>query len=127
MATKSKSKGDKNNYYYADTEEVIEIRYDKNGNEIERNVYRRPLSDPTISKDRILYLSSVGSKKTADGSEMTAGAQSEEIIREMNEIDKKNKKFNKKLGEVKDIAINDSKVVVSILQKWIGSTGDNGN
>lgn len=110
---------DKNNYYYADTEEVIEIHYDKNGNEIGRDIYRRPLSDKSISKDRILYLSG---KKSADGSAMGAGEQSAEIIKEMKELDKKNRIFNKKLDQAKDIAINNAKSVASVLQVWMGTS-----
>lgn len=122
MATNAVNKDD---YFYADTEEVIEIHYDKNGNEISRDVYRRPLSDKSISKDRILYLSAGGKK--ADGSDMSAGEQSAEIIKEMQEIEKKTKRFNKKLDKAKDIAASSAKAVASILIIWMGLSGENNN
>lgn len=108
-------------YYYADTEEVIEIHYDKNGNETGRDVYRRPLSDPNIRKDRILYLSAGG--KAPNGADMSAGEQSAEIIKEMQEMEKKAKRFNKKLDKAKDVAINNAKSMASVLQVWIGTYG----
>ena len=51
---------------------------------------------------------------------MGAGEQSAEIIKEMKELDKKNRIFNKKLDQAKDIAINNAKSVASVLQVWMG-------
>ncbi len=112
---------DRGKYFYADTEEVIEIRYDKNGNEVSREVYRRPLSDPSIPKDRILYLSA-GGVSVNDAVE-----QSVAIIKEMEEIDKKAKRYNKKLEKTRDIAVRDSKAMATIIQKWMGTFGENNN
>ena len=70
-----------------------------------------------MSKDRILYLSE---KEAAEGSAMGDGEQSAEIIKEMKELDKKNRIFNKKLDQAKDIAINNAKSVASVLQVWMG-------
>ena len=38
----------------------------------------------------------------------------------MKELDKKNRIFNKKLDQAKDIAINNAKSVASVLQVWMG-------
>ena len=53
---------------------------------------------------------------------MGAGEQSAEIIKEMKELDKKNRIFNKKLDQAKDIAINNAKSVASVLQVWMGTS-----